>query len=94
MLFVWLREREEQAFWAPGRTLPWVSPEQPSYTGSDDRMAALRAGRPVDVCAGDLLAWAREGETTHWWGRATVTAAGVVVFYHDDGSRWLADNGL
>jgi hypothetical protein len=57
-------------------------------------MAALRAGRPVDVCAGDLLAWAREGETTHWWGRATVTAAGVVAFYHDDGSRWLADNGL
>ena len=32
MLFVWLREREEQAFWAPGRTLHWVSPEQPFVT--------------------------------------------------------------
>jgi hypothetical protein len=29
-----------------------------------------------------------------WWRRAIATAAGVVEFYDDDGSAWLAENGL
>jgi hypothetical protein len=46
------------------------------------------------VTAGELPAWARVGEVCHWWRRTTVTAFGVVTFYDDDGSAWLAENGL
>jgi hypothetical protein len=63
--------------------------------GNRTRLAAFGAGEPVDVCAGDLPAWARPaGERMHWWRRATVTAFGAVTFYDDDGSAWLAENGL
>jgi hypothetical protein len=56
-------------------------------------LAALRAGTPVDVRAGELPAWAR-GETTRWWRQATVRADGAVTFWDDDGSTWLAEHGL
>jgi hypothetical protein len=60
----------------------------------DGGFDAMRAGEPLDVSAGDLPAWARVGEACHWWRRATVTASGEVSFYDDDGSIWLAENGL
>ena len=62
--------------------------------GVADRLAAIAAGQPVDVSVGDLPAWAREGQPMHWWRRATVAVTGAVDWYDDDGSRWLADNGL
>jgi hypothetical protein len=34
----------------------------------------------------ELTEWARPGETTHWWRRATVTVAEGVEFYDDDAS--------
>ncbi|SUA03099.1 Uncharacterised protein [Mycolicibacterium fortuitum] len=43
---------------------------------------------------GDLPPWARAGEPVHWFHRAIVTADGAASFYDDDGSRWLAENGL
>ncbi|MDT5101291.1 MAG: hypothetical protein QOC76_5028 [Mycobacterium sp.] len=60
------------------------------------RLAALRTGQPVDVCAGDLPAGVRPAGKaySHWWLRATVTADGAVSFYDDDGSIWLAENGI
>lgn len=64
------------------------------HPGSRRRLAALSAGGPVDVCAADLPAWARVGEVGHWWRRAIVTPAGAVTFWEDDGSMWLAENGL
>jgi hypothetical protein len=47
-LYGWLKQREERAYWARGRTLAWT-PEQPAYTGTDERLAALRCGEPVNV---------------------------------------------
>jgi hypothetical protein len=43
-----------------------------------------------------LTPWhpARVGDVCHWWRRATVTAAGAVKFWDDDGSAWLAENGV
>ncbi|MDT5119177.1 MAG: hypothetical protein QOE30_4916 [Mycobacterium sp.] len=46
---------------------------------------------PWDPTAGrrvrrELTEWARPGETTHWWRRATVTVAEGVEFYDDDAS--------
>ena len=61
--------------------------------GNAVRLAAVHAGAPVDVCAGDLPPWAREGEAAHWWRRAIVTADGAVSFY-DSGAAWLTENGL
>ena len=74
-------------------TLSWT-PDQPSHTGSDERLVALRAGAPVDVPLSALPRWARAGEELRWWRRATVAADGAVTFYDDDGSAWLAENGL
>jgi hypothetical protein len=68
--------------------------EEAEPTRHPQRLAALRAGRPVDICAGNLPQWARVGEETHRWRRARVTAAGAVTFYEDDGSAWLEDNRL
>jgi hypothetical protein len=33
-------------------------------------------------------------DVCHWWRRATVTAAGAVKFWDDDGSAWLAEQEL
>jgi hypothetical protein len=30
----------------------------------------------------------------HWWRRAVVSADGAVAFRDDDGSAWLAENGI
>lgn len=62
--------------------------------GNAARLDALRAGRPVDVSAGDLPEWARVGEPTDWWRRAIVTVTGTVEFYDDTGRRWLEEEGL
>ncbi|MGH3551644.1 MAG: hypothetical protein ACRDT5_03405 [Mycobacterium sp.] len=64
-----------------------------SYTGSPERRAALAAGAPVDLPVSALPRSAR-GEELAWWRRAVVSADGAVAFYDDDGSRWLAGNGL
>jgi hypothetical protein len=93
-LYAWLLRREEDALWCPSRTLPWT-PEQPSYTGRDERLAALRAGEPVDVPVSALPRWARAGEDLkRWWRRATVSPHGAVTFWDDDGSAWLQENEL
>ena len=44
--------------------------------------------------ASDLPPHARAGMACHWWTRAVVDADGAVEFYDDDGSAWLAENGL
>jgi hypothetical protein len=82
-LYTWLREQAET-----DARRAWPRPT------NSERLAALHAGRPVDVCAGELPDWARIGEPTHWWRRATATADGAVNFYDDDASAWLAENGL
>ena len=91
-LYDFLVDREEQAL-AAGGALGWL-PEQPSYTGTPERLAALRAGEPVDLPLSALPAWARNGDVLHWTRRATVSADGTVAFRDDDGSAWLAENGL
>lgn len=62
--------------------------------GNVARLQALRAGRPVDVCVGDLPPWARAAESARWSRRAIVTATGVVEFYDDTGSIWAAEAGV
>jgi hypothetical protein len=90
-LYAMLRDREELAARNGGRV---CEASGRVYVGSADRLAAFRAGAPVELWAGDLPPSVREGDTTHWWRRATVTAAGVVSFHDDDGSAWLAESGL
>ena len=91
-LYARLIDREARAL-AAGGALGW-SPEQPAYHGSEARLAALRAGEPVDIAASDLPPHARAGVACHWWTRAVVSADGAVQFYDDDGAAWLAENGL
>lgn len=91
-LYGWLLRREEQAHGCAGLTLPWTA-EQPSYTGTVDRLAALRAGRPVNVPVSALPSWARPVGEVRWWDRAIVEP-GSVRFVGDDGRRWIEENGL
>lgn len=64
-LYEWLLRREEEAHERPGCSLPW-SDTQPSYTGSTERLQALRRGDPVDVPLSALPPWARDGEPLRW----------------------------
>lgn len=73
---------------AEAAACPWPNP------GNITRLAALRSGRPVDICVGDLPAWARPGRETHWWHRAIVTATGAIDFYDDTGRRFREEHGL
>lgn len=91
-LYRWLLRREEQAHRRPDLTLPWAA-EQPSYTGTVDRLAALRTGRPINVPVSALPRWAQPAGEVHWWDRAIVEP-GSVRFVEDDGCRWLQDSGL
>ncbi|OCB14147.1 hypothetical protein A5717_11595 [Mycolicibacterium porcinum] len=90
-LYGWLADREERAA-LRGFTL---SPaDQPSYIGSSERLAALRAGEPVNIRAADLPPWARVGVVVRWWTRVVVAPDGTVTYEDDDGSRWMAENEL
>jgi hypothetical protein len=91
-LYQWLVDREERSL-AAGGTLCWW-PDQPSYDANPQRLAALRAGEPVDIAASDLPLYARAGMVCHWWTRAVVSADGAVTFRDDDGAAWLAENDL
>lgn len=91
-LYAWLRQREERAHCQLDLTLPWTA-EQSSYTGTVDRLAALRAGRPVNVPVSALPSWARPVGEVRWWDRAIVEP-GAVRFVGDDGSLWIEENGL
>jgi hypothetical protein len=95
-LYAWLADREERTA-RNGFQLSGV--EQTgcgaySYRGTPDRLAALGCGEPVDIRAADLPAWARVGVVCRWWTRAVVGPDNTVTFRDDDGSRWLAENGL
>lgn len=91
-LYAWLRQREEQAHCQPDLTLPWTA-ERAGYTGTADRLAALRAGRPVNVPVSALPRWARPDGEVRWCDRAVVEPDSV-RFVEDDGRAWLAENGL
>jgi hypothetical protein len=91
-LYTWLADREQRAVTAGGKlTDPTTGA---AYDGSPRRLAALRAGEPVEVHASALPPWARVGVTVRWWTRAVVRPDGTVTFRDDDGSLWLAENGL
>ena len=92
-LYQWLLRREERAYWSPNRTIPWM-PEQPGYTGSDERLAALRAAQPVNIHAGALPRCTRANRgRLQWWHRAIVSADGAIEWVNDSG-EWLAESGL
>lgn len=91
-VYAWLLAREEAAALAPGRSLPW-SAEQPSYEGSEERLAALRAGEPVDVYVGTLPKWAREGVHVAALTYARINADGSVTFRRD-ARQFAVENGL
>jgi hypothetical protein len=61
--------------------------------GNAARLAALRAGEPVDVTGGELPPWARVGVKLRWWTRAAVCPDGTVTLRGDDGGRRLAETG-
>ena len=91
-LYEWLLRREEEAA-RQGGSLPWT-PEQPGYTGSAERLAALRAGEVVNIPAGALPRRLRADEVYSVWHRAVVSPAGLVRIEVDNGSLWLAEHGL
>lgn len=93
-LYSWLRSQEEAAEAAPGRRLScWKLGEQPDYQGSEERLAALRVGQPVNVAASALPRWARPEGKVRWWHRAVVSADGSVEWVQDSG-EWAAAQGL
>jgi hypothetical protein len=60
-VYGWLADREEEAHRSPNCTLPWTS-EQPSYTGTAERLTAFRAGHDHLALQGgtaSLFAWLR-----------------------------------
>jgi hypothetical protein len=79
--------------WPLGGTLGWT-PEQPSWDGTGERLAALQRGDTVDLPLYGLPPWARVGEKLRWSRRAVVSADSAVRFRDDDGRQWLAENGL
>lgn len=91
-LYAWLADREQRAL-AAGGTLDW-SPDQPSYDGTPERLAALQRGETVDVALSALPPWARVGQPLRWSRRAVVSADNAVTFHDDDGAAWLVENGL
>ena len=71
-----------------------------SRRGNSPRMTAQRSGCgrysavSRSTCPPAIFHRGRgAGMVCHWWTRAVVDADGVVEFY-DDGSVWLAENGL
>lgn len=91
-VYAWLLAREEAAVLVPGGCLPWT-PECASYTGNQERLAALRAGSPVDSYAGSLPRWARAGVSVTALTYARVDADGTLVL-RQDGRQFAAENGL
>jgi hypothetical protein len=87
-----LLAREERAA-ANGGTLFDHSTGK-GYTGSPQRLAALRTGRPVDLPASLLPSEARFGVECRWWTRAVVQPDGSIAYHDDDGSQFLAENEL
>jgi hypothetical protein len=90
--YAWLVDREERAAARPGVALPWT-PEQPSYDGYPDRLAALRAGCAVNLPVSDLPKHARVGMDNHVWNRATVSPDSSITLSIDHG-EWLVENGI
>ncbi|WP_273734177.1 hypothetical protein [Mycolicibacterium septicum] len=90
-LYGWLADREERA---ARHGFALSHGDSPSYRGSAERLAALRAGQPVNLRGVDLPPWARVGVAVRWWTRAVVRADGTVTYQDDDGSAWLAESGL
>lgn len=88
----WLLAREEAAMRMPGAALPWT-PEMPGYTGSQERLTALRNGDPASFYAGSLprsvIGDRPMGACTY----ATVWPDGTVEI-REDAAAFLVDNGL
>jgi len=92
-LYGWLVAREERAAIRSGYVL--ADPKTgTSYSGLPDRLATLRAGCAINLPVGDLPPHARVGLDHHWWNRATVSPDGSIALSVDDGSLWLAEQGL
>jgi hypothetical protein len=92
-LYRWLADREERAAAAGGALTDPVTFNR--YDSMRRRLAAVRAGEPIDIYAGDLPPWARVvGVKVYSWTRAVVRPDGTVTLKDDDGSRWLEENGL
>jgi hypothetical protein len=91
-LYAWLLAREDRAV-ANGGTLS-NHDTGTSYDGTPERLACLRAGRPVNIAASDLPRSARADRgTLQWFHRAVVSPGGGVEFVDDNG-EWLAEQGL
>jgi hypothetical protein len=91
-VYAFLLEREEQQIARFGRDM--VCEDGAVFHWPRHRIDALRAGEPVEVKASMLPLWAREGVECRWWLRAVVHPDDSIRFVEDDGSRWLAENGL
>jgi hypothetical protein len=92
-VYAWLLDREEAAL-AAGGTLGW-GPDNRAMTPT---RRGWRRGGPVSPSTSPPAIsrrMRRAGRRCRWCDRAVVDAdGGVVEFYTDDGSVWLAENGL
>ena len=66
----------------------------PEFAGGQPDGSPAVSAEPPQLPLRVAPPWARAGEPVHWWCRATVSADGAVSFWDDDGSAWLAENGL
>lgn len=90
-LFALVADREERAA-CHGFALSPAN--QPCYTGSTERLAALRARNQVNIRGQDLPPCAWMGVGLRRWTWAVVQPDGTVTYRDDDGSHWLAENDL
>jgi hypothetical protein len=89
-LYAWLADREQRA----ALHALFDSSTGKGYTGRPERLAAVRAGEPVDLPASLLPPEARPGVQCRWWTRAVVSPDGSIAYRDDDGSQFLAENEL
>jgi hypothetical protein len=58
--------------------------------------AAEELGRPLefDEAERHVIDQARAGVACRWWTRAVLQPGGTIAYHDDDGSQFLAENGL
>ncbi|MDW5610004.1 MULTISPECIES: hypothetical protein [Mycolicibacterium] len=89
-LYGYLCRREELAARDGWRV---INADGTVYYGNPERLAALRAGQPVNIRAYDLPPSARV-DLDCLWVRAVVDADGRIEFTEETAAVWLAEQGL
>jgi hypothetical protein len=88
-IYAWCKRRELAAYAAGGRVVEVGTGRR--YESRPERLAAVRAGEPLNLPLSELPRWARVN-ASRWW--RAVVSPGDVIELVDDTGEWSAENGL